>query len=248
MKRLLTHLSRMRIFNCQRFWRRAFWRHHGKGFVLEARRITIVFVPFFLYSTPTVVSIGIFRRGWSIWSLCPNAKSCSIFARQGHSPQRPQGWAPPKNRNKFVYFLTHFRCNIINLIDYSAREHLARKQRKQQNQINRFRSREVVNGLFLSWRYPLKRIRHSFSSIELLVIERWWQHSVVPRNMLVRSVATFCLLPWFIFDSCYYPHKNRFKAPEIIMQSSWTPQECKEKGGYGKEVDMWSLGGILYVM
>ena len=40
----------------------------------------------------------------------------------------------------------------------------------------------------------------------------------------------------------------QYVAPEIIMQSTWTPEQCKEKGGYGKEVDMWSLGAIFYVL
>eukprot|EP01114_Cavostelium_apophysatum_P015421 TRINITY_DN4193_c0_g1_i3.p1 TRINITY_DN4193_c0_g1~~TRINITY_DN4193_c0_g1_i3.p1 ORF type:complete len:442 (+),score=128.56 TRINITY_DN4193_c0_g1_i3:262-1587(+) len=40
----------------------------------------------------------------------------------------------------------------------------------------------------------------------------------------------------------------QYVAPEIIKQSTWTPEQCKAKGGYGKEVDLWSLGGILYVL
>jgi hypothetical protein len=39
-----------------------------------------------------------------------------------------------------------------------------------------------------------------------------------------------------------------FEAPEIITASTWTQEECKSRGGYGKEVDSWSLGAILYVL
>ena len=41
-----------------------------------------------------------------------------------------------------------------------------------------------------------------------------------------------------------------FKAPEIIMSSRLpsSQEEKKPKQGYGKEVDAWSLGAILYVL
>ena len=37
-----------------------------------------------------------------------------------------------------------------------------------------------------------------------------------------------------------------FLAPEIIMNSTSNSQDGNR--GYGKEVDMWSLGAILYVL
>jgi len=40
----------------------------------------------------------------------------------------------------------------------------------------------------------------------------------------------------------------QYIAPEVIYNSSHTQKEYNQKSGYGKEVDMWSLGGILYLL
>lgn len=63
-------------------------------------------------------------------------------------------------------------------------------------------------------------------------------------------MTTLCGTPKYVgkTGSTAFLLINCVTAPEIIIQSGWTAKERRERGGYGKEVDMWSLGGILYAL